>query len=89
VPKDGALVKDGIKKKGEKAKREKGEKEKQVGVFFVAELCIYSLMRMMNVWGKGIKTLGFYPFRPFALKFFAVGPHMALSRYQKEGRCVR
>ncbi len=45
--------------------------------------------RFEIVWEKGLDIMSFYPFRPFALKFFAVGPHMALSRYQKEGRCVR
>jgi hypothetical protein len=44
-------------------------------------------------WEKMIAIEGFYPFRlfafsPFRSKIYPEGPHMARSRYQKEGRCV-
>jgi len=41
---------------------------------------------------KGLRLKAFFilfAFSPFRPKNFSIGPHMALSRYQKEGRCVR
>jgi hypothetical protein len=93
VPEDGAPAENGGIKEGEKAKRKKGEKEQQAGACFAAESGRDSLVRIMVFGEKRIEIEGFLSFSPFslfALKFFiAVGPHMALSLYQKEGRCVR